>query len=244
MNELKSVNSEFNLYKKIENISEYYSFFDNLTEKLLGTSELKIRQIIDKEDLKTLSQGRERMYGQREEYFSSLYEGEYLIDEMDLNSYLFACFYKGEIIGIQRAAHFPFEVANHINAHELTKFLGKNYKDDVIEFSRLVVDKNTKFKGLANVLGFVTGSLVAIHTGKDQYITYSKPQLKRKSVSFDDEYLPFHIVSREEIKYELYKGSLTKNINSIFNVKGDTPKDTIDNFKEKILASKKQLQGA
>ena len=244
MNELKSVNPKFDLYNKIENISEYYSFFDNLTEKLLGTNELKIRQIIAKEDLKTLSKARKRMYGQREEYFSSLYEGEYLIDEMDLNSYLFACYYKGEIIGIQRAAHFPFEVANHINAHELTKFLGKNYKDDVIEFSRLVVDKATKVKGLANVLGFVTGSLVAIHTGIDQYITYSKPQLKRQSVSFDEEYLPFHIVSREEIKYELYKGSLTKNINSIFNVKGENPKDTIEKFKEKILTSKTQLQGA
>ncbi len=235
MNYEDGIKPEFNLYDKIEDIATYYRFFDFITHKFTGNSEITIRQIIDKHDLSLLSEARKRIYGKHDEYFKKLYKDDVYLDDMDFRSYIFACYYQGEIIGTQRATVYPFEVNSYLNTSEINQFLGNDYQNNYVEFSRLLVDKDAKVKNLSNMLGFVTGSLIAIATKTENYITYSKPKLKRKSLDFSSDTIQFQINDRNDDIYELYKGSMINDIRRIFSIKGEDTESTLENFKAFIM---------
>ena len=244
MNENNGIDSKYNLYNKIENISSYYQFFDFFTRKFTGNNEISIRQIIYKEDLEQLSEARKRMYEKRDDYFKSLYKTDTYLDEMDYRSYIFACYHNGEIIGTQRATGYPFEVNNYLNTSEINQFLGNDFQNNYVEFSRLLIDKDAKIKNLSNMMGFVTGSLIALSTHIENYITYSKPRLKRKALDFSSDTIQFQITQRNDDIYELYKGSMIKDIQRIFSIKGEDTESTLDNFKNFILKSTEQMDEA
>ena len=235
MNNENEINPEFNLYKKIPDIATYYRFFDFVTHKFTGNNEISIRQIVEKQDLSLLSESRKRMYGKHDEYFKNLYKDDVYLDEMDYRSYIFACYYQGDIIGTQRATAYPFEINSYLNTSEINQFLGNDYQNNYVEFSRLLVDKDAKVKNLSNMLGFVTGSLIALATKTENYITYSKPRLKRKSLDFSTDTIQFQINDRNNEIYELYKGSMINDIKRIFSIKGDNTESTLENFKTFIM---------
>lgn len=233
------INEKYNIYNKIEDISTYYRFFDFITHKFTGNNDISIRQIVDKQDLSLLSEARKRMYGKHDDYFKNLYNDDIYIDKMDYRSYIFACYYQGEIIGTQRATVYPFEINAYLNTSEINQFLGNDYQNNYVEFSRLLVDRDAKVKNLSNMLGFVTGSLIALTTKIENYITYSKPRLKRKSLDFSADTIQFQINDRNDEIYELYKGSMINDIRRIFSIKGDDTESTLKNFEEFILKTSK-----
>lgn len=235
MIKIESIQSDFNLYNKIENISEYYKFFDLITYQLTGNKDIKIRQIVEKQDLQLLSEARKRMYGKRDEYFKKLYKNDLFIDEVDYRSYIFACFLNGEIIGTQRASGYPFEVNSYINSKDISDLLGINYQEDYLEFSRLLIDKDAKINNLSNILGFVTGSFIALSSDSDKYITYSKSKLKRKSLTLSERTIKFKISERNEDEYELFMGSMIEDIRKIFSIKGENSHSVISGFRKLIL---------
>lgn len=242
MNVIHSVNEDFNLYKSNQDITSYYQFYDHFVRQFSKNNDIYIRQITELEDLKQLSEARKRMYSKYDDYLSKLYQGQYFIDELDLNSYLFACFHKGEIVGIQRASLHPYEVSNYISDKRLTEYFGPDYKSRYVEFSRLLVDKHARIRGVSSLLGFVAGSLVSLSKGYENYFTYSKPRLRRKNIDFDENVLTFKIPERNNSDYQIFKGSLSHDIKRIFSVGGDSYNEVISNFKNKVLNETKYHQ--
>ena len=230
MENILKIKKELNLYEQFESTAICYHFFDQALAKFTNNPEIKIRQVVDHEELIQLSDARKRMYGQRDEYFKRFYENDLYIDQKDLDSYLFACFYKGEIVGIQRISHTPFEIENYLDNETLEGYLGQNYKDRYVEFSKLLVDKEVRIPNLANALGVIGGTLVAIVTGKDNYVTYSKPHLKRKNLDLDVDNVTFKIPSRNNDDYQLFKGTMSKDIQRLFSIPGENKDAIIGNL--------------
>jgi hypothetical protein len=233
----KDVSEKYHLNLTIKDIDIYYNFFDDIAEYIVGSNEVRIRQVTNHDELIKLSSARKRMYGKRDNYFSSLYSGEYYLDSTDYKSYIFACYYRGEIVGIQRASDHDFEIKQYIDDQSLCRYLGDNFSDNYLEFSRLVVDKDVPLKGIANALSFVTGSMIALATEYDNYMTYSKPKLRRKSLDLEKKTLSFSINSRDNNVYELYKGTVSKDIGRVFSVPGDTREAVLNNFRANIINS-------
>ncbi|WP_299494400.1 hypothetical protein [uncultured Shewanella sp.] len=213
------VNDEFNLNLINPNVDRLYRYTDNLTQKIIGRKDLIIRQVTNGSDLYLLSEARKKIYAKHASYFSQFYNNDFFIDDKDYSSYLFACFFKGEIVGTQRIATYPFEVCQYINNKALSAFLGCDFQNNYIEFSRLAVNQDYGLgHGLAHALNVVAGILVTMSIKKSQYITYSKPKLKRKAANFDDDVIAFTISERENEKYELYKANTLISMSQLLGI--------------------------
>lgn len=126
----KGIDENYNLYNQLKDISTYYQFFDFVTNRFTGNKDISIRQIVDEEELALLSEARKKMYDKHSNYFKKLYQDDVYIDDIDYRSYIFACYYQGEIIGTQRATRFPFEVSNYLNTYAINQFLGNNFQSN------------------------------------------------------------------------------------------------------------------
>ncbi|WP_299003746.1 hypothetical protein [uncultured Shewanella sp.] len=200
------VNDKFNLSLINPKLKTLYQYTDRFIEHIMGRNDLIIRQVIDSDELYLLSEARKAIYKQHASYFSQFYTNDYFIDDKDYSSYLFACYFQGEIVGTQRIATYPFEVCQYISDEALSHFLAHDYKDKYIEFSRLAVNKDYGLgKGVAHILNVVAGILVTMSIKKSHYITYSKPKLKRKAANFEKEVITFTIPDRNNEEYELYQ---------------------------------------
>ena len=197
-----------------------YSFFDDLYKKHYGVDGIKVRQIVELDDLEVLSEARIRLYGQRKKYYETLFGEACGLDLIDRYSYIFAIYLNGQIVGTQRITPFPHESARYIPDQALKVFAGRGYPDRYVEFSRLIIDKNAPVKDLVTALSSMAGTLVALNTGYRNYITYVKPRLHGRfsQFSFDHEYLPFQIPERGEHVYALFKGNLLSAVIDFFNL--------------------------
>ncbi len=212
---------DFNLNKNSPHIEMYYEYLNSFVKKMLGNDRISIRQVITDEDFAELSDARIRMYGQRDEYLSSMYPDGKATDESDLHAYVFACYLDGKIIGSQRLTPNNFEVKQYINEDALVAFLGGEYHYNYVEFSRLVVDKESKIKGVANALVMVAGTIVALTTQYNRLVSYSRPKVNTqiKAFSIDNEVIRFNIKERNNNEYILYKKDMLDQFRSIFGLK-------------------------
>ncbi|WP_298770072.1 hypothetical protein [uncultured Shewanella sp.] len=196
-----------------------YQYTDHFTRRIMGRKDLLIRQVIDSDELYLLSEARKKIYKKHADYFSQFYNNDYFIDDKDYSSYLFACYFQGEIVGTQRIATYPFEVCQYINNEALSAFLEDDFKEKYIEFSRLAVNNDYGLgRGVAHALNVVAGILVTMSIKKSRYITYSKPKLKRKEANFGEEVLTFTIHERGNEQYELYKADTLIGMSQLLGI--------------------------
>jgi hypothetical protein len=199
---------------------EIYSFYDSMLQEKCQSDKVKVRQVITEAQFGELSRARIRLYGQRKKYYETLFGAAVGLDEYDFKSYVFAFYYDGEIIGTQRITPHPHEAGKHIERELLKRFVGQNYVHNCVEFSRLIVDKSAPVKGIVDALASTGGSLVALNTGFNKYITYVKPRLTGKfsSFSFDPACIYFQIKERGDHHYALYKGDLLAAVVDFFGL--------------------------
>lgn len=197
-----------------------YSFYDSMLQDKCQSDKVKVRQVITDAQFSELSRARIRLYGQRKKYYETLFGGAVGLDEYDLKSYVFAFYYDDEIIGTQRITPHPHEAGKYIERELLKRFVGQSYVHDCVEFSRLIVDKNSPVKGVVDALASTGGSLVALNTDFSKYITYVKPRLTGKfsSFSFDPACIYFQIKERGDHHYALYKGDLLATVIDFFGL--------------------------
>jgi hypothetical protein len=228
--------ADFNLYNQSTHINDYYEFFNNLVQNMLGNKDITIRQVVTNEDFSKLSDARIKMYGQRDGYLMSMYPNGKATDESDLNSYVFACYLKGEIIGSQRVTPVNYEVKKYIDEDTITNFLGDDHHDNYVEFSRLVVDKSARVRGAANAIVLVAGAIIALTTKYSRLVSYSKPKvdMQMKAFSIDDETIRFKIEERENNEYILYKKDMLEQLQTLFNFKDSKRSDITSNLHNKI----------
>lgn len=220
-------------------LDKLYQYTDMLTRKFIGHDKVTIRQVVNENDLHLLSKARKLIYKKHANYFSELYDEDYYIDEKDYSSYLFACYYQGEIIGTQRVATHPFEVSKFIKHESLCQFLGSDYQDHYIEFSRLAVNSDYGLgKGVAHALNVVSGILVGMSIKRSKYITYSKPKLKREAANFGNDVISFTIKERENEQYELYKSDILMGISKLTAIQKEPDLSLYDSIQNVIMNHK------
>ncbi|WP_439886113.1 hypothetical protein ACSX1C_10655 [Pseudomonas sp. MBLB4123] len=197
-----------------------YSFFDAILQARCESPHIRVRQLVTPAELEVLSQARLRLYAQRKKYYELLFGSTRAVDEIDSRSYVFACYYDDQIIGTQRVTPFPHEAGRYIDAAALNDFLGTDYAQDHVEFSRLIVDKTAPVKRVVDALACTAGSLVALNTPCRNYITYVKPRLQERfsQFSFDREALLFQIEERGDHRYALFKGNLLSAVIDFFKL--------------------------
>ncbi|MEO4017444.1 hypothetical protein [Pseudomonas rossensis] len=160
-----------------------YSFYDSVLQGLCQSDKIKVRQVITLAQFIELSRARHRLYGQRKVYYKTLFgdavDDTVCLDEYDPRSYVFAFYYDGEIIGTQRITPFPHESGEFIKHEELVKFSGPNYEGECVELSRLIVDKHSPVKNVANGLAMTGASLVALQGGYKTFKAGAKIRQRR-----------------------------------------------------------------
>jgi hypothetical protein len=228
---------DFNLFLKSPHIDRYYYYFNKLIQKMLGNDKITIRQVVTEQDFSDLSKARIRMYGQRDDYLSSMYRNGNTIDDRDLSAYVFACYLDGEIIGSQRLTPQKFEVKQYIDNEALVAFLGVDYNEHYVEFSRLVADKNSGVKGVANALVMVSAAIVILTTKYNRLISYSRPKvdMQIKAFSIDNEIIRFNIKERNNNEYILYKKDMLDQCRIFFGMKNIKRKDVLAILHEKTI---------
>lgn len=208
------------------------SFFDRVLEERFRLQGARIRRVTSQAALEELGRARLRMYAQRGDYFRSLFPPTGT-DDVDRVSYVFACYQGGTIIGSQRVTPAPFEVGQHVTESALAAFLGDGYAQTYVEFSRLVVDRHSSTVAVATSLGAVAG-LCVLFEGYERYITYSRPQLKRRSFAAEADTLRFRIPARNNNEYELVKGKMVDSARKIFRLKDRSDHDVVEILRARI----------
>lgn len=220
---LLSLNDRYDLSKKIENLPSYYSFFESYLASFSGLENIIFRQILTEDDFLFLSHERKRIYESRDSYehFQDIYKSDLYLEEQDFNSYIFICEYEGRILGIQRISDNDFSIVNYLSNSEISSFLGENYSEEYLEFSRLAVEKRCPIKRLSSYMGLFSGSLVFISSHYCNYTTFSKTRLKPKQLSLDENAMPFTMDGNENDTYLLLKGSMLKDMKRGFSLNSD-----------------------
>ncbi len=104
------------------------AFYDSVVQEHCQSDKVSVRQLVTPEQFSELSRARYRLYGQRKVYYRTLFgdsvDETVCLDEYDSRSYVFACYYDGDIIGTQRITPFPHESGEYIEHQRLLKFSG------------------------------------------------------------------------------------------------------------------------
>lgn len=204
--------------------SAIHAFYDSVLQEHCQSDKVKVRQVVTPEQFYELSRARYRLYGQRKVYYRTLFgdsvDETICLDEYDSRSYVFACYYDGEIIGTQRITPFPHESGEYIEHQRLVQFSGPDYEKECVELSRLIVDKHAPVGNVVTALAMTGASLVALLGGYRTFITYVKPRLapKFESSVFDQDGILFKIPARGDHYYAVYKGELLPSVTPYFGL--------------------------
>ncbi len=245
---------DFNLQYQCENLQGYYRFFDKMIQEQCHTDRIKIRQVVTGDDFLALSDARLRMYSQRDQYFKTLYPSGIGLDEGDMRSYIFVCYYDDQIIASQRIMPFPYELSDLVDFEVLEDLLGDNFVQSYVEFSRLVVDKHCKVKGIANAMSKVSGTLVALFSGYRNYVTYTKVKRRKKasssgqlsqarlmvpgkngfSMSKTHRGVKFVIPERDDNEYTIYQGQMLASMSQVYSLGECSDEDSLALLHKKV----------
>jgi hypothetical protein len=184
----------------------------NIIQTICDSKDIDIRQIATYEEYAELKKSRLRMYSERDSYYDKLIEadgGEF----HDANSYLFAAYYGGEIVGSIRLTTYPFEVCRYVDNASLALYLERNFENRYLEMSRLVIARKCPVRRLSRALIIYSGLITSLLTNFEKYIAIARPEVKKKSFQFqlESDALQVQIEERSKHPYELIKGSFVSD---------------------------------
>ncbi|MFA0057694.1 hypothetical protein [Vibrio echinoideorum] len=172
----------------------------------------KISTLNSYDDFVELSEFRKLVYKDKNEALLLSYGSGYFIDDLDLKSVVFGFYYLGSLIGVQRVSKCQFEILDFIDYSHLNQFLGYNFENEYVEYSRLAVKKtkgiNSRF--VAHSLAMASSLSIMLTMRIIKSITYTKSRLKRKNIEFSKDELTFTIPERGDDEYILFKADMLK----------------------------------
>ena len=156
------------------------------------------------------------------------------MDEYDVDSYIFSFFSEGKMTASQKLRFYPFEVGHYVNNNDITAFLGEGLENDYIEYSRLAVD-NTRGSEVvwSHIVALVSSTSIILSTGIRNAITYTKPRMSRKNISFSNDTLEFYIKERDH-NYLLFKVDMFQDMIKRLNLAVDSEEEAIDILDERV----------
>lgn len=140
-------------------------------------------------------------------------------DSDEERSSVYAVWFKDVPIATIRLTPYPFETLKYVEEKQLGAFLGEDYKENYLEWTRLLVDHDFKIPHVMPALLAYAGMKVLTGSGHQKYLGYTKPIIRRlmKKFNIDSETLEFTIPSRENNRYLLLKGDFYNDFNALAN---------------------------
>jgi len=177
--------------------------------------------VTSQEDMKLVGSFRLNSYALKKSYMLNSLGADGL-DELDDKSMVFAAWANNQIIATVRLCAYPFETSEFVEKKTLYEFLGDNYVDNYLEWSRLLVNPAIKNPRILPSLILYAGTHILETTNYSHYFGYSTPIVRKLFSRFGiaSIALNFKIPSRGEHQYYLLKGNF---LNSFLHVKKKTP---------------------
>ena len=150
-----------------------------------------------------------KVYGEKNQYMlNELTSGT---DEHESRSSVYAAWLNDIPIATIRLTPYPFETMKYMEENKLVQFLGNDYRDNYLEWSRLLVDPDIKIIRIMPALVVYAGIKAITNSPYKKYFGFTKPivrKLMRKFCIASDT-LEFSIPARDNNKYLLLKGDFS-----------------------------------
>jgi hypothetical protein len=170
-------------------------------------SNLHFSKITTEEDWFQLGQFRKNNYHYRKSYISLELDNNG-IDSFDSNSLVYASWLNNKIAASIRLCPTPFESSRFIPSNKLEEFLGPDYQNVYLEWTRLLVAPTIKIPFFLNALIIYSAIKTMTTYCYQKYFGYSTPIIKRLFSRFqmENKVLEFKIPHRGSHSYYLFKG--------------------------------------
>lgn len=230
------VDLDFSLKNSMFNeINKQCQRLDYFVKNTFKDKDVEIRLLKNNQELEELSDLRKKVYSEKNESIFHGYKEKLFLDEYDVDSYIFSFFSEGKMTASQRVRFYPFEVGHYVNNNDITAFLGEGLENDYIEYSRLAVDNTPGIRSrmVAHCLALVSSTSIILSTGIRNAITYTKPRMSRKNISFSNDTLEFYIKERDH-NYLLFKVDMFQDMIKRLNLAVDSEEEAIDILDERV----------
>lgn len=134
------------------------------------------------------------------------------LEEYDARGTTYAAWLGNRIVGSIRLCPFPYEVNNYIDEQTLTQFLGQGYRQEYMEWTRLLIAPNTTVPHLLHSLVIYAARMALETTPYQKYVGYCTPLTRRLFARYHltDENIQFSIPQRGSHHYILFKGDFAE----------------------------------
>jgi N-acyl-L-homoserine lactone synthetase len=183
---------------------------------MITGAQIRFDQIRTPEEWRALGRFRLNMYQKSNLYMLNELDADGF-DEFDKHSLVFAAWQGDKIVATTRLTPYPFETINYIDNEKLSEFLGQSYRDEYLEWSRLIVDSVPKLPKLLSELIVYAGLIAMSKTSYTRYFGYTKPVVQRLLSGFmiAEDRMRFTIPGRGDHAYCLIKGKFINDYNQL-----------------------------
>jgi hypothetical protein len=140
-------------------------------------------------------------------------------DDIDARSSTFAARWNGDVVATIRLTPHPFETSRYVPDGVIAGFLGSRWREDYIEWSRLLVDGAAPVRGLASSLIAFAGLHALSSTQFRGFFGYATTEVQRVYAKFGIATHPetFSIPRRGPQRYVLIKGNFVDAVDHLTN---------------------------
>lgn len=180
--------------------------------------DLVFGKIVSEHDREQLGLFRLKNYQQKKPYMLNELD-QYGLDEYDAKSTIYAAWLNHEMIASIRLGRSPFESNCFLPDETLKNFLGANYKNEYLEWTRLLIQPEHRIPGLLPALIIYAGIKTLAQQDYHHYFGYSTLIVKRLFSRFQlsQQSLEFTIPKRGKQTYILLKGDFAFDFLNVLN---------------------------
>lgn len=144
-------------------------------------------------------------------------------DSHDDRSIIFAAWLGHRVIATIRLTAWPFEICSYLEDSRVSRVMAPDWKNESLEFSRLVVSKSERVRNLGRVISAYAVFYAAIYSKYKRYVGYAKPAIKKSVLhfEFDDNNIIFLIPNRGRQEYLFLSGSFDSDLMAVAKLHPD-----------------------
>lgn len=191
-------------------------FVSRLIAAPRATGKLSFREATSKEDLCQIYQFRIQQYARALPYMLNELNDEG-VDDFDHHSYTFGAWWNDRVVGSIRLTPHPFETPRYVPDEHMAEFLGEQWRDEHLEWTRLLVDASAPIRRLMPALIVFAGVQALTRTPYRRYFGYASTKVARlfRRFAFTASTYQFSIPRRGPHGYVMLKGEFTHSLHHL-----------------------------
>ncbi len=182
------------------------------------SDDIQFGKISSDEEWRQLGQFRQKNYQAKKPYMMTELNEDGK-DCFDAHGQVYAAWLHDEMVASVRLCPHPFETEKLLTLDRVESLLGKNYRKDYLEWTRLLISAEIKMPYLLNALIVYAGMQTLATTHYRYYFGYSTLLVRRlfRHFKVTNTNLGFNIPHRGNHQYILFKGSFLEDMYSLMN---------------------------